>query len=72
MNTLVYPVAFLAGVITAISPSMSQPQASSRSGMASRGARKPSEPPWYIRGSVQKLAGMSAARACRTRATWFT
>ena len=34
--------------------------------------RKPSEPPWYISGSVQKLAGISAPRALRTSSTWFT
>ena len=29
-------------------------------------------PALYIKGSVQKLSGISAPRACRTRATWFT
>jgi hypothetical protein len=59
-------------VTTAISASKSRPQAASPSGIGSRGPRKPSEPPWYIRGSVQKLSGSSAPRAFRTSATWFT
>ena len=37
-----------------------------------RGPRKPSEPPWYISGSVQKLGGISAPRALRTSSTWLT
>ena len=59
-------------VTTMTSASRSQPQLSSASGMSSRGPRKASDPPWYISGSCQKLSGISAPRACRTRATWFT
>ncbi len=33
------------------------------------GPRKASDPPWYISGSVQKLAGISAPRALRTSST---
>jgi hypothetical protein len=58
--------------MTATSASKSQPQASSLSGMASRGPRKISLPPWYMSGSVQKLSGILAPRAWRTSATWFT
>ena len=57
-------------VTTTTSASRSQPQLSSASGIGSRGLRKPSEPPWYIRGSVQKLSGISAPRAFRTSSTW--
>ena len=42
------------------------------SAMGSRGPRNASDPPWYISGSVQKLAGMSAPRARRTSSTWLT
>ena len=59
-------------VMTATSPSRSMPQASSASSMASQGPRNASEPPWYISGSVQKLAGISAPRARRTSSTWLT
>ena len=59
-------------VTTTTSASMSQPQAGSASGMGSRGPRNPSEPPWYISGSCQKLSGISAPRAFRTSTTWFT
>ena len=40
--------------------------------MSSRGPSKSSLPPWYISGSVQKLAGISASRARRTSSTWLT
>ena len=36
------------------------------------GPMKESEPPWYISGSVQKDAGISAPRALRTSSTWTT
>ena len=59
-------------VTTTTSASRSQPQASSASGIGSRAPRKPSEPPWYISGSCQNVSGISAPRAWRTSATWFT
>ena len=59
-------------VMTATSPSRSMPHASSASAIASRAPRNVSDPPWYISGSVQKLAGISAPRARRTSSTWFT
>ena len=59
-------------VITATSPSMSMPQSSLAATMASHGPMKLSDPPWYMSGSVQKEAGMSALRAFRTSSTWFT
>ena len=58
-------------VITATSPSMSMPKASSAARMASRGPMKASEPPWYISGSCRKLGGISAPRALRTSSTWL-
>src|SRR5215207_3821745 len=58
--------------ITATSPSKSMPLASVVIAIASRGPRNESEPPWYISGSVQNDAGISAPRARRTSSTWFT
>jgi len=58
--------------ITATSPSKSMPQASLTIAIGSRGPRNESEPPWYISGSVQNEAGISAPRAFRTSSTWFT
>ena len=59
-------------VTTATSASKSMPQSSLAATMSSRGPRKSSLPPWYISGSVQKLAGISALRARRTSSTWLT
>jgi hypothetical protein len=60
-----------APVITATSASKSMPQAGSPT-MSSPGPRNPSDPPWYMSGSVQNEAGISAPRARRTSSTWFT
>ena len=58
MTSLMWPAASsfdtpigTSSVTTAISPSMSQPQLVSFSGMSARGGRKVSLPPWYISGS---------------------
>ncbi|MNP40598.1 hypothetical protein D3C76_1342500 [compost metagenome] len=59
-------------VMTATSDSKSMPHSSDPMTMGPRGARKLSEPPWYIRGSCQKLSGISAPRALRTSSTWLT
>ncbi len=59
-------------VTTATSASKSMPQSSLAATMSSHGPRKSSLPPWYISGSVQKLAGISALRARRTSSTWLT
>ena len=50
---------------TATSASRSIPRSSLAMTMGSRGARKASEPPWYIKGSVQNEAGISTPRARR-------
>ena len=43
-----------------------------RPGSDRAGRGSESEPPWYISGSVQNEAGISAPRALRTSSTWFT
>ena len=59
-------------VITATSDSKSIPNFSEATKISSLGPMKASEPPWYIRGSVQKVAGISAFLALRTNSTWLT